>query len=48
MSKTNRELNQAFEARETERVRPKQVKYNYKPLEEVIRMWVQSNERLTP
>jgi len=38
--KTNRELNEAFDKKQTERVRPKQPEYNWKPLEDVIRQWI--------
>jgi hypothetical protein len=38
--KTNRELNEAFDKKQTERVRPKQPEYNWKPLENVIRQWI--------
>ena len=37
--KTNRELNQAYDAKQQARVRPKQPVYNFKPLEEVIKKW---------
>lgn len=44
--KTNKELNQEHEARELMRVRPKGPAYNWKPLDEVIRKWVEmSKER---
>ena len=44
--KTNKELNQEFDARQTARVRPKDtIEYNWKPLEEVIRQWVLKNEQ---
>jgi hypothetical protein len=39
--KTNRELNEEHDRRELMRVRPKQPNYNYKPLEEVVRKWVE-------
>lgn len=42
--KTNRELNQEHEARELMRVRPKQPVYNPKPLEDVIRKWVEARQ----
>lgn len=42
--KTNKELNQEHEARELMRVRPKQPTYDYKPLEEVIRKWVEMSK----
>ncbi len=44
MQKNNRTLNQEHERRQEGRVRPKQPEYNFKPLEEVIAMWVR--ERL--
>jgi len=40
--KTNKEKNQEHERKELMRVRPKQPAYNFKPLEEVVRKWVQS------
>ena len=43
--KTNKEKNQAHDARQQERVRPKPIEYNWKPLEEVIRQWVIKNEQ---
>ena len=36
----NKELNQAHDKKQQERVRPKEVAHNYKPLEDVIRQWV--------
>ena len=42
MTKTPRELNQEHEKRELMRVRPKQPTYNFKPLEDVIRKWVEA------
>lgn len=44
MSKTNRELNKEYEARELMRVRPKTPEYDYRPLEEVIRKWVEMSK----
>lgn len=44
MKKTNKELNQEHEARELMRVRPKGPEYNAKPLEEVIRKWVEMSK----
>ncbi len=41
MSKTNRELNQEFDARQQARVRPKTPAFNPEPLEQVIRKWVE-------
>ena len=38
--KTNKEKNQKFDAKQKERVRPKQPEFNYAPLEAVIRQWV--------
>ena len=38
--KTNKEKNIAHDARMQERMRPKDVEYNFKPLEAVIRKWV--------
>jgi hypothetical protein len=43
--KTNRELNQAYEARTSDKIRPKQPEYNWKPLEDAIRQWVTKNEQ---
>ena len=42
MSKTNRELNKEFDAKQQARVRPKGPVYDYKPLEAVIHQWVQA------
>jgi hypothetical protein len=41
MQKTNREKNTEHDRKELMRVRPKQPNYDYKPLEEVVRKWVQ-------
>ena len=41
--KTNRELNTAHDAKQAERVRPKLGKYNFKPLEAVMRQWIKAN-----
>ena len=38
--KTNKELNQDFDKKQAERVRPQGPTYNFKPLEDVIRQWV--------
>ena len=38
--KTNKEKNQEFDAKQKERVRPKQPEFNYAPLEAVVRQWV--------
>ena len=43
--KTNRELNQAYEARTSDKIRPKQPEYNFEPLTKVIRQWVAMNEQ---
>ena len=43
--KTNRELNQAHEARTSEKIRPKDLEYNFEPLAQVIRQWVLTNEQ---
>jgi hypothetical protein len=44
--KTNKEKNTAHDARQQERVRPKQPVYNFKPLEDVIKAWkAKSNEQ---
>lgn len=37
--KSNKELNQAYDAAQKAKVRPKQPEYNFKPLEEVIAKW---------
>ena len=42
--KTNKELNQAHDARMAEKVRPKQPEYQFKELEAVIRQWVKNDE----
>jgi len=39
MKKTNKEKNQAHDAKMQERVRPKQPVFNYKPLEDAIKAW---------
>ena len=38
--KTNKEKNQAHDAKQSERVRPKTPAYSYKELEAVVRAWV--------
>jgi hypothetical protein len=43
--KTNKELNQAHDAKQAERVRPKQPEYEFEPLAQVIRQWVLTNEQ---
>jgi hypothetical protein len=43
--KTNKEKNQEHDRRQQERVRPKEPEYNYKPLEDVIRKWVQAGQK---
>ena len=43
--KTNKELNTAHDAKQMDRVRPKQLDYDFKPLEAVIRKWVTMNEQ---
>jgi hypothetical protein len=42
--KTNKELNQEFDAKQKERMRPKGPEYNWKPLEDVIRQWVEASK----
>ncbi len=42
--KTNRELNTEHDRRQKERVRPKGPEYNFKPLEEVVRKWVEASK----
>ncbi len=44
MQKTNKELNQEFDARQQARVRPKTPEYNFKPLEDVVRKWVEMSK----
>jgi hypothetical protein len=39
--KTNKELNTAHDAKQSERVRPKTPTYSFKELEAVVRAWVQ-------
>ena len=43
--KTNRELNRAYEARTSDKIRPKQPEFNFEPLIKVIRQWVLKNEQ---
>ena len=40
--KTNKELNQEYDAKQAEKIRPKGIEYNFKPLEEVIANWVRT------
>jgi hypothetical protein len=42
--KNNRTLNQEYERRTQDRVRPKQPAYDFAPLEAVIRQWVTGNK----
>jgi hypothetical protein len=42
--KTNRELNQEYDAKQSAKVRPKQPAFNYKPLEDVIRSWIMKSK----
>ena len=44
MNKTNRELNQAYEQKQADKIRPKGADYNFKPLEEVVAKWVKAGE----
>lgn len=44
MTKTARELNTEHDQRMKERVRPKGPTYNPKPLEDVIRKWVEASK----
>jgi hypothetical protein len=39
MNKTNKELNTEHDRKEILRVRPKEQRYDFKPLEEAIRGW---------
>ena len=43
--KTNKEKNQAHDARMQERVRPAPREYQWEELEKVIRQWVTKNEQ---
>ena len=43
MKKTNKEKNLEHDARQQERVRPKQKDYDWEPLEAVIRQWKLDN-----
>lgn len=38
--KTNKELNQAYDQKQAEKVRPKDTEYIWQPLEAVIRQWI--------
>jgi hypothetical protein len=38
--KTAKELNQAHDAREAAKVRPKKPEYNFEPLAQVIKEWM--------
>jgi len=42
--KTNKELNQDYDRRQSEKIRPKGPDYNWKPLEEVVRKWVEASK----
>jgi len=42
--KTNKELNTAYDAKQTERVRPQESAYVWKPLEDVIRQWITASK----
>ena len=42
--KTNKELNTAYDQKQAAQVRPKDVEYNYKDLEAVIRQWIIGNK----
>jgi len=42
--KTNRELNQAYDAKQQAKQRPKQPEYNFKPLEEAVRKWAEMSK----
>jgi hypothetical protein len=41
----NRKLNQDYEARTADKIRPKQPDYDFEPLTKVIRQWVTTNEQ---
>ena len=40
--KTNREKNLEHDAQQQSKVRPKQPEYNWKPLETVVRKWMET------
>jgi hypothetical protein len=40
MTKTNRELNQEHDQRESNKVRPKQTEYQYAELEAIVNSWI--------
>ena len=42
---TNRKLNQDFDAKALDKIRPKQLEYDFEPLTKVIRQWVTANEQ---
>ena len=42
--KTNRELNQAYDAKQTDKVRPAAKAYDFKPLQDVIRQWITASK----
>lgn len=37
--KTNRELNQEYDAKQQAKIRPKTPVYNFKPLEDIMKKW---------
>lgn len=41
--KTNKELNQEYDRKQAEKVRPKGPVYDWKPLDEVVRKWVEAS-----
>ena len=43
--KTNRELNQEHDRRESERVRPKLPQYDFTALDAVVRSWIRRHEQ---
>ena len=43
--KTNKELNQAHDKAQAERVRPQGKAYDFAPLQEVVNQWVKANEQ---
>jgi hypothetical protein len=43
--KTNKELNQAHDAKQAERVRPAAKEYEWEALDKVIRQWITKNEQ---
>lgn len=42
--KTNKELNEAHDAREQSKIRPKKPEYDFGPLEAVIKEWARNEQ----